>query len=239
MNTSSHHITVQGIPVEIVRKNIKNLHIAVYPPAGRVRVSVPLLVDDETVRRAVISRLAWIKSHQANFAAQPRQTARTYRSGESHFFLGRRYLLNVIKHNGPGRVVVCNKKIIDLYVRENADAAGRERVFIEWQRQQLKKLIPPLIAKWQHMLGVTVAEWGVKRMKTKWGTCAIGARRIWVNLELIKKPVACIEYVVVHEMVHLLERNHNDRFKAIMTRCLPHWRFIRAELNKQPPETDD
>lgn len=238
MNTSSHHITVQGIIVEVVHKNIKNLHVAVYPPVGRVRVSAPLFVDDEAVRRAVISRLAWIKTHQAKFAAQPRQTARIYVSGESHFFLGRRYLLNVINHNGPGRVVVRNKKIIDLYVRDNVDAEGRERVFVEWQRQQLKKLIPPLIAKWQQTLGVTVAEWGVKRMKTKWGTCAIGARRIWLNLELMKKPIACIEYVVVHEMVHLLERSHNNRFKAIMTRFLPHWRLIRQELNKQPLEMD-
>lgn len=220
--------------MEVVRKNIKHLHLAVYPPNGRVRVAAPLRLNDEAVRLAVISRLAWIKRQQAKFEGQERQSAREYVSGESHYFQGRRYRLNVVYHDGLPHVTIRTNTRLDLIVRLGSDLAQRERVMLAWYRQQLKLLIPPLIAKWESILGVHVAEWGVKHMKTKWGTCNIQARRIWLNLELIKKPAICLEYVVVHEMVHLLERKHNDRFATLMDQAMPQWQLRREELNHFP-----
>jgi predicted metal-dependent hydrolase len=205
-----HQIVVNGLVVDVVRKNIKNLHLAVYPPHGRVRVAAPLLVDDEAVRLAVISRLAWIKRQQGKFEGQERQSAREYVSRESHYYQGNRYLLNVVYHDAPPKVVVRNKTTLDLFVRTGSDRAQRERALLAWYRKQLKHMIPPLIAKWEAIIGVEVADWGVKQMKTRWGTCNIEARRIWLNLELIKKPAHCLEFIIVHEMVHLLERHHND-----------------------------
>jgi len=234
MSTEAHQVTVNDLVVDVVRKDIKNLHLAVYPPNGRVRVAVPLRVDDEAVRLAVISRLTWIKRQQARFAAQERQSEREYVSRESHYYLGDRYLLNVIYRDGPPKVVIRNKATIDLVVRIDSDTAQRERVLLAWYRKQLKQMIPPLIAKWENIMGVQVAEWGVKEMKTRWGTCNPEAGRIWLNLELIKKPVNCLEYVIVHEMVHLLERKHNDRFAAHMDALMPQWRQQRDELNRAP-----
>ena len=234
MSTNAHQIIVGEIVVDVVRKDIKNLHLAVYPPHGRVRVAAPLRVDDEAVRLAVITRLAWIKRQQAKFEAQERQSSREYVSGESHYYLGNRYLLNVVYHDGPPQVVIRNNTTMDLIVRTGSDTREREQVLLKWYRKQLKQVVPPQIAEWEPIIGVQVAEWGVKLMKTKWGTCNIEVRRIWINLELVKKPVICLEYVVVHEMVHLLERHHNDNFKAYMSRFMPQWRLHREELNRAP-----
>jgi len=227
-------IVVSNIVVDVVRKNIKNLHLAVYPPNGRVRVAVPLRMNNDAVRLAIITRLAWIKRHQTKFAAQERQSAREFVTGESHYFQGRRYRLNVVYHNSAPRVTIRGNTVIELYVREGSDRSRRQRVLIEWYRGQLKEQIPLLVEKWQPILKVSIAEWGVKQMKTKWGTCKVKAHRIWLNLELAKKPVNCLEYIVVHEMLHLLERNHSDRFKALMDKFMPLWRSYREELNKMP-----
>jgi predicted metal-dependent hydrolase len=229
-----HRISVSGLQVDVVRKDIKNLHLGVYPPEGRVRVAAPLRVGDEAVRLAVIEKLPWIRRQQAQFRAQERQSPRDYTYRETHYFLGNRYLLNVIEHTGPSRVKVHNKAQIDLYAPVGSDTEKREQIMLEWYRKELKALIPPLIAKWQERLGVTVESWGVKKMKTKWGSCNIEARRIWLNLELAKKPVQCLEYVVVHEMVHLLERNHTDRFRELMDQFMPQWRHHRDLLNQAP-----
>jgi predicted metal-dependent hydrolase len=225
---------VHGIAVNVVRKNIKHLHLAVYPPNGRVRVAAPLRVNDDAVRLAVISKLAWIKRQQIKFEGQARQSSREYVSGESHYYQGNRYRLNVFYQDGAPEVSIRNKTKIDLVVRTGSGIAQRERVFLSWYRTQLKAMIPPIIAKWETKIGVEVAEWGVKQMKTKWGTCNLTARRIWLNLDLIKKPVICLEYVIVHEMVHLLERHHNDRFAALMDRFMSQWRLHRDELNREP-----
>lgn len=229
-----HQITVGDLVVDVVHKEIKNLHLAVYPPDGRVRVAAPLLVDDEAVRLAVIARLAWIRRQQSKFAQQERQSARELVSGESHYFQGRRYLLNVDYRAGAPGVVVRNNTTLDLFVRPGSDRAQRERVLLTWYRRQLKLLIPPLVAKWQAIIGIEVAEWRVRQMKTRWGACNPDARRIWLNLELIKKLPSCVEYIVVHEMVHLLERRHNAQFIAHMDRFLPQWRLLRDELNRAP-----
>ena len=229
-----HQITVHDLVVDVVRKKIKNLHLAVYPPDGRVRVAAPLQLDDEAVRLAVISRLAWIKRQQTKFVEQERQSLREYVSGESHYFRGRRYLLNVIYHDGPPLVIVRNTTTIDLFVRTGSDTARRERVLLAWYRRQLKEVASPLVAKWEAILGVEAAGWGVKRMKTKWGTCNIRARRVWLNLELAKASVQCLEYIIVHELVHLLEPKHGDAFVAHMNRHMPHWQLLRDELNRGP-----
>ena len=234
MSTESHQITVNDLVIDVVRKDIKNLHLAVYPPDGRVRVAAPLLVDDEAVRLYAVSKLAWIRRQQAKFERQERQSAREYVTGESHYYRGRRYLLNVVYHDGPPRVALRNNTRIDLIVRTGSEAAKREQVLLEWYRKKLKEAIPPLIAKWEPVVGVEVAEWGVRRMKTKWGTCNVEARRIWLNLELAKTSPHCLEYIIVHEMVHLLERNHTDRFVAYMNRFMPQWKLYRDELNRGP-----
>src|SRR5256712_12433499 len=196
MNTEKYQITVNGLVVDVVRKNIKNLHLGVYPPTGRVRVAAPLRVNDEAVRLFTISKLAWIKRQQAKFEGQERQSAREFVSGESHYYQGNRYLLNVMYQKGSPAVIIRNNKTMDLFVRTDSDTSERERVLNNWYRRRLKEEITPLIAKWEAVTGVKVAEWGVKKMKTRWGTCTIEAQRIWLNLELIKKPVHCLEYII-------------------------------------------
>lgn len=234
MSTETYSITVNGLAVDVVRKDIKNLHLAVYPPLGRIRVAAPLHVNDEAVRLFTISKLPWIKRQQAKFTGQERQSAREFVTGESHYYLGRRYRLNVIYQEAAPAVVVRNRKTMDLFVRVGSDTAARERVLLTWYRYQLKEEVAPLISKWEAITGVTVTEWGVKQMKTKWGTCNREAGRIWLNLELIKKPAQCVEYIILHELVHLLERHHNDRFTAYMNRFMPLWGHYREELNRSP-----
>ena len=234
MSTEQHHIVVRGVRVEIVRKDIKNLHLGVYPPNGRVRVAAPLRVSDDAVRLAVIGKLAWVKRQRAQFETQPRQSEREMVSGESHYFLGRRYRLRVVLREGLSPVAVRGKSIIEVHVRPEMGPQERERALHRWYRQQLRQIIAPMMEKWQTVLGVPATECRIKKMKTKWGTCNADARRIWLNLELAKKPVQCIEYVMVHELVHLLERHHSDRFVAIMDRNLPQWRVLRQELNAAP-----
>lgn len=225
-------IIINNIEIELTKKNIKNLHLSVHPPDGRVKISAPQYMDTDTIRLFAISKLSWIRKQQKKFINQERQPEREYVSGESHYFLGQRYLLNVIYTNKRKQgVEIRNKKYIDLYVRENTPKHLRERVMTEWYRRELKKLIPPIIAKWEPIIGVGVNEFGVKKMKTRWGSCNPKAKRIWLNLELVKKSPTCIEYVVVHEMTHLLERKHNERFIAYMDKFLPNWRAIKAELN--------
>ena len=239
MGTEARRITVGGLSVEVVRKDIKNLHLGVYPPHGRVRVAAPLVVNDEAVRLAVIDKLGWIRRQKAKFAEQPRQSQREMVSGESHYFLGQRYRLRVHEHDAPARVAVRGVASLDLFVRPGTSPDQREAVLLRWHREQLKALIPPLLEKWQPVLGVAVDHWGIKKMKTKWGSCNVPARRVWFNLELAKKPVQCLEYIVVHELVHLLERNHSERFTALMQAHIPQWRQYRALLNTMPLGHED
>jgi hypothetical protein len=234
MSTDVVEIHVSGLTVQIVRKDIKNLHLGVYPPNGRVRVAAPLQVSDDAVRLAVIRKLGWIKRQQARFKAQARQSEREMVSGESHYFLGQRYRLRVVNHDSAAKVLVRNKATIELHVRRETDAWQRERMLLRWYRKQLKELIPPLLEKWQCALGVQVADWGIRKMKTRWGTCNAKARRIWLNLELAKKPPQCLEYIIVHELVHLVVKHHGDRFTAMLDEHLPQWRLHRQELNAAP-----
>lgn len=234
MIIESHQLVVAGIKVEVERKDIKNLHLGVYPPAGRVRVAAPLVVSDEAVRMAVIDKLGWIKKQVAKFKEQPRQSRREMLNGESHYFLGQRYRLRVREHDAPPKVSVQGQANLDLYVRPDMDMAKREAILSRWYREQLKALIAPLLEKWQPILGVQVSDWGIKKMKTKWGSCNAASRRVWFNLELAKKPVQCVEYLVVHELAHLLERHHNERYTALLDAHIPQWRQYRDMLNQMP-----
>lgn len=227
-------LEVGSVSIEIVKKRIKNIHLAVYPPNGRVRLASPMDVEDEAIRLFAISKLAWIKKQQRKFAEQHREPPRKYVNRESHFFLGRRYLLRVHEGDWRPRVDIKTKTYIDLYVREGSTPAERERVMTNWYRKALKEIAQPLIEKWEEKMNVKVDSWGVKQMTTKWGTCHIESKRIWLNLELAKKPERCLEYIIAHELVHLFERKHNDRFFTLMTKFMPQWKTYRNELNQLP-----
>jgi predicted metal-dependent hydrolase len=234
MSTEASEIRVSGIRVQIVRKDIKNLHLGVYPPNGRVRVAAPLRVRDDAVRLAVIDKLGWIKKQQTKFAAQPRQSEREMVSGESHYFLGRRYRLRVVLHDGSNRVSLMGRSIIELRVRPEYSTKEREQVLLRWYRQRLREFVPPLLVKWEQILDVGAVDFRIRRMKTKWGAYSPKTRRIWLNLELAKKPKQCLEYIIVHELAHLEERHHNENFIGILDRHLPRWRHLRKTLNEAP-----
>lgn len=229
-----HQLEVGGTSVEVVRKDIKNLHVGVYPPNGRVRVAAPLRVDDASVRLAIIARLGWIRRKQAEFERQERQSQREFVTGESHYFEGRRYRLDIVESEDPPTVCVINNNRMALRIRPATDRAKREKILHQWYRRQLRDRIPPLLAKWEPKIGVRVAEVRIKKMKTLWGACKSADRRIWLNLELAKKPASCLEYIMVHEMVHLIELHHNERFQGLMDRLMPQWRLHRDELNRAP-----
>jgi hypothetical protein len=227
-------ITISNIKIDVVRKDIKHLHLAVYPPTGRVRIAAPLKVNEDAIRLYAISKLGWIKRNQRKFEGQERLPVREYKQRESHYFMGRRYLLNIIDHDAPPKIILQRRKIIDLFIRPNTPPEKRHEIMTEWYRTELKKQIPEIISKWENILKVKVDDWQVKQMKTKWGSCNIEQKRIWVNLELVKKPDKCLEYIIVHEMLHLLVRHHNDRFLYYIDLYLPSWRQLKSELNKLP-----
>ncbi len=239
MAIERHAIKVREMSVEVVRKDIKNLHVGVYPPNGRVRVAAPRRLDDEAVRLAVISRLGWIRRQQKGFDLQVRQSLREMVTGESHYYQGRRYLLDVVEYDGPASVHIVNNTTMELRIRPGTTRDDREAVFLRWYRRRLREQIPPLLSKWVPKVGVNVAEVRIKKMKTRWGTCTNEARRIWLNLELIKKPASCLEYILVHEMVHFLERHHNERFSDLMDQMMPQWQLHREELNRAPLAYED
>ena len=232
MSTDRARIEIRGIQVEIVRKDIKHLHIGVYPPVGRVRVSAPLRLEDDAVRLAVISRLAWIRRKRAEFQGQDRQSRREFVTGESHYFEGRRYRLDVIESTGPTGIRLRDNAWMEMRVRPDTARHTREAILYRWYRTRLRERIPAIVAKWEPRIGVTVADWRIRRMKTRWGTCNPRAGRIWMNSELAKKPVSCLEYVVVHEMVHLIERGHTERFRRVLDHVMPGWRMRLNQLNR-------
>lgn len=221
------------IEVDVVLKDIKNIHLSVYPPNGRVRISAPSRMNLETIRVFAISRLGWIKKQRQKLQEQERETQREYIDRESHFVWGRRYLLKVIEAESMPFVELKPNQMI-LQVRPGLDESRRQAVVEEWYRRQLKDAAIPLIEEWEPKLGVNVEKLFVQRMKTKWGSCNTRKSTIRLNTELAKKPPECLEYLVVHEMVHLLEPTHNARFKELMDRFIPNWRFLRQQLNRLP-----
>lgn len=230
MSTERFTIDVAGLPIGVARKPIKNLHIAVHPPDGRVRVSAPEHFDDDAVRLAVVDRLAWIRRQRALLTGQPRQAPRRFVSGETHYVWGRRYRLRVVETDGRPGVDRHTLTTLRLLVPRGAESATRQRILERWYRDQLKGALPAIVARWEAPLGISVREWRVRRMRTKWGTCNAVAGRIWLNLTLARMPPGCLEYVVVHEMVHLLEENHSERFERLLDAAMPNWRQHRDEL---------
>ena len=226
-------IDLGEITAEVVQKDIKNIHLSVYPPNGRVKIAAPFRMDLETIRIFAISKLGWIKRQQTKLRNQEREAPREYISRESHYYLGKRYLLKVVERDSKPSVAIKHDKLI-LHVKPATSTEQRQVLLQEWYREQLKALVPNYIAKWEKTMGVKVSEFGIKKMRTKWGTCNIESKRIWINLELAKKPQECLEYIVVHEMVHLQERSHNARFIAYMNQFLPQWRSLKEELNRLP-----
>lgn len=239
MSTSAEKIAIANLEIDVIRKNIKNMHLAVYPPTGRIRLSAPQRTDPEVVRLFAISKLGWIKKHVKNFKEQPRETKRQYVTGESHYFLGNRFLLKVLEHNGYSKVDLSGVKHIQLKVKSGTSAEEKGSIMKEWYRKELKKIVPDLIEKWEKIIGVKANDWGIKHMRTKWGACNTVEKRIWLNLELAKKPMNCIEYIIVHELVHLLERHHNENFVKHMDQFMPKWRLHRDELNSLPVAHND
>lgn len=231
MITNKKQIKLKNICLDVVHKDIKNVHLSVYPPTGRVRISAPLRMSMDTLRVFAISKLGWIKKQQNKFCNQRRESQRDFVSRESHYFFGKRYLLKVIEHN-VSPIVDLKHETMELYIRPNTGVDKRREILDGWYRQRLKEYVPRIIDKYEKLIGVKVNELGIKKMRTKWGTCSRHAKRIWLNLELAKKPKYCTEYIVVHEMVHLLERKHNGRFTTYMDKFMPNWRLYKEELNR-------
>lgn len=231
-------IELGGIAAEVIRKDIKHLHLSVLPPRGKVRITAPRHMKLETVRVFAISRLAWIRTEQHKMQAQPRETPRAYLTRESHYVWGQRYLLRRVEHDAAATVELERNKLV-LKVRPGADTVHCQRVLDSWYREQIRQAIPGLIAKWSPVLGVRVAKVFVQRMKTQWGSCNPAMSNIRLNTELAKKPPECLEYIVVHEMTHLLEGSHSARFQALMNSFLPHWAEVRATLNRLPVRHED
>jgi len=232
MNTNSCMLEVGSIKALVVRKPIKNLHLSVLPPLGKVRVTAPLAMKDDAIRTLLATRLVWIKKQQKKFEGQERQTKREYVSGESHYLWGKPYRLEVVYENKPSSMRIKGKDKLILSVRPKSNRAKRERVMMDWYRKELRNVARVLIERWQEVVGVQLDAWGIKRMKTRWGTCNQKAGRIWLNLELAKKPENCLDFIIVHEMTHFFEKKHNDRFKVYMDKFLPRWRQYKEELNR-------
>lgn len=238
MSISMHQLQLGDICIDVEQKDIKNIHLSVNPPCGRVRIAAPLRMNIITIRSFAITKLNWIKKQRKKFMNQDREAPREYVNRESHYYNGKRYLLTVVEIDAPPKVEIKHSELV-LYVRPGTDSQKRHDILNEWYRVQLKSALPALIEKWEKIINVHVNEFRIKKMKTKWGSCNVEARRIWLNLELAKKPFYCLEYVLVHEMVHLLERKHNNKFIVFMDKYLPNWRVYKEELNRLPIKYDN
>ena len=226
-------IQLGDLTIDVTRKEIKNVHLSVHPPDGRVSLSAPLNTRLEVVRAYAISKLSWIRLQQEKLTRQSRETPREFVKRESHYLWGRRYLLNVAETDGKPNIVIDHKRI-HLYVKAGADKDKKAEILYEWQKSLLHEFIQEVIAKWEKILGVNVKTYFVQKMKTKWGSCNHKSQNIRLNTELVKKPKDLVEYVIVHEMVHLIVPTHNDQFLALMNKYYPNWREARLELNELP-----
>ncbi|QBE49838.1 M48 family metallopeptidase [Leucobacter triazinivorans] len=232
MSTANAYLTVAGLGIDVVYKDIKNLHISVYPPVGRVRVAAPHRVDEDAIRLAVVQRLPWIKRQREQLQNAERQTERRMLSGETHYVWGERLRLDISRH-GRSKVAVASKTLW-LTTPADYDEDQRRAVLDHWYRKELKATAPALLTKWQPLVGVEDTKVVVRHMKTKWGTCHPESRSIWLNPELAKKNPRCLEYIVVHELIHFIERTHDARFIELMDLHMPDWRARRDELNGAP-----
>lgn len=234
MSTESYSLFVQGLEFEVNQKDIKNLHINILPPEGKVRISAPLDMTQESIRLAIVTRITRIKKEMNEMQAYVRESQREMISGESHYVDGNRYLLEVIEKQAKPDVSISKKKILRLQVRPNSTREKREEVLNEWYRDRLRERLETLTEKWEKVVGDSAAFYGIKRMHTKWGTCHSTSKRIWLNLELGKKHPDCLEYVLLHELVHLLEPTHSNRFFELMDKHMPNWEQYKALLDEPP-----
>ncbi len=225
-------INILNISAEVEWKKIKNIHLTIYPPNARIHVSAPLFMTEEAIRLFLISKQTWIKQKVSQVLNQNRQTPREYVSGENHYFKGQRFRLKVIYHNAPAKVEIQGNEFINLYVREGVTEERKAEIIKEWYREKLKETLPELISKWEAIIGVKANKWSIKQMKTIWGSCNHRTKNILFNLELIKKPLHCIEYVVVHELLHIKVRLHNKEYISLLNKYFPNWKQIKNELNE-------
>lgn len=227
------HMRLGDMEITIVFKAVKHVHLSVHPPEGKVTLVAPLGTRPEVARAYAASKLRWIRQQQAQLQAQARETPRQFVTRESHYIWGRRYLLIVVERDAPPEVKM-NHRRITLYVRPGTDVLRREAIYRHWQRALLHEAIPPLLAHWQQRIGVQVEGYFLQRMKTKWGSCNHRRAHIRLNTELVKKPRDLLEYVIVHEMLHLIEPTHSARFITLLDQHYPAWRDARVELNALP-----
>lgn len=225
-------LVINGIEVSVSKKNIKNMHLYVKPPDGRVVVSAPDGLSDESIELFVRTKIGWIRRQQEKFEKQPRQTAREYVSGEALYVWGRQYYL-VVNYSSKGNSLVLDGDRAILTVRAESTIEQRERYVNEWYRAILKEEVERVLPKWERITGLHPSSWQTKNMSTRWGTCNVSSKKIWLNLQLAKKTPECLEYVIVHELSHLVEKSHNERFVSLMDEYLPNWREIRKSLNGQ------
>jgi predicted metal-dependent hydrolase len=227
------HVQLGNITADVVLKDIKNVHLSVYPPNGRVRIAAPARMSLDTIRVFAVSKLGWIKEQQRKLREQERETPREYLNRESHYLWGKRYLLTVQEADQAPSIELRHRRIF-MRLRPGTSEDKKQALFEEWYRDQLRAAVTPLLAKWQPLMGVRVNRLFVQRMKTKWGSCNPTARHIRLNTELAKKPTECLEYIVVHELAHLIEPTHTQRFIVLMDRFMPKWQFYREALNRLP-----
>lgn len=238
MNTKSVHVIKLGeIEIEVLKKRIKNVHLSVIPPDGHVRISAPAGMKLENIRVYAISRLQWIKKHRSRIKAQRRESPRLYVNRESHYLWGQRYLLNIEEVSTTPMIYIRNGKII-LQLPPHTSFETRKRLMDAWYREQLKAEAAPLIRKWEKILGVTVKSCSARNMKTRWGSCTPAKGSIRLNTDLARKPLQCLDYIVLHELAHLLEPYHNKHFISIMNRHMPQWKHYRTMLNQLPLKSE-
>ena len=224
-------ILVEDISIEVVRKNIKHVYLRIYPPKGKVMISAPFRVNDEKVYQFAVSKLAWIRKQQKKIQKRKQSLPKKYRQNEEHLFQGRKLQLNIIETVKSPKVVLKDNRYINVYILPHTTVKKIDKIMTGWYREQFRKQIPPLLDKWEKILGLTVKEWRIRQMKSTWGSCNFQKKRIWLNLELVKKPERCLEYIIVHELLHLKERHHNKRFYGLLDTYLPEWKKFKDELN--------
>ena len=231
MTTDMSTMNVGDLEVEVIKKDIKNIHLGVYPPIGRVRLSAPMDSDSEKIRMFIVSKIPWIRKNQRKFKNKERQSEREFIDRESHYFEGRRYLLKVQINPNKANAVELKKSVIQMNLKEEFDCDTRKEIFEGWMRRNLRVRLRPVIQKWSGVLGVSLAEWKIKKMKTKWGSCNQEAQRVWFNLELAKVDDYCLDYIVLHELAHLKYRNHGKEFTSILDNNMNDWVLRKSQLN--------
>lgn len=222
-------IIIENIEVELTRKKIKNINLSVHAPNGRVALSVPNNISEEKIHSFLLDRISWIEKQQSKFVSNEEIEDKDYITGEKHLYFGKEYTLYIIASNRV-KIEIADYHI-NLFIPEGISKDKRESLMTEWYRAELRKAIPNYIEKYENLMNVKVADWGIRKMKSRWGTCNTLENRIWINLELAKKSYDCLEYIIVHEMAHLLERGHGTRFKGIMDKYYPNWKYAKAKLN--------